>query len=139
MPSAPKKLPAHRRDRCQSAALGKFGEFVAAQYLKTLGYTILAKNFRHIGFEIDLIAELGDSLCAVEIKTRTAQPIYRMCAHELLATRKLNALAKGLSYFRTINRLTHNTLRIDFALVVISNAKPRLYYWKDVGGEVQIT
>ncbi|MDA0831843.1 MAG: YraN family protein [Planctomycetota bacterium] len=50
--------------------LGNEGEQYAANFLKTLGYRIIAQQVRtHFG-EIDLIAMDGDVLVFVEVKTR---------------------------------------------------------------------
>lgn len=51
--------------------LGEFGEKVAAYYLEKKGYKILKRNFRIKGGEIDIIAEKGDIIAFVEVKTRT--------------------------------------------------------------------
>ena len=51
--------------------LGKRGEVVACKYLQSNGYRILEKNYKtHIG-EIDVIAEDGETLCFIEVKTRS--------------------------------------------------------------------
>lgn len=51
--------------------LGKEGERVAANYMAERGYEILEKNWYYNHKEIDLIAQKGDKLIIVEIKTRT--------------------------------------------------------------------
>ncbi len=51
--------------------LGKRGEVAAAKYLEKEGYDILEKNYKtHIG-EIDLIGMDGETICFIEVKTRT--------------------------------------------------------------------
>ena len=50
--------------------LGTIGESVAAEYLEEKGYRILERNFTACGGEIDVIAEKGDTLVFVEVKTR---------------------------------------------------------------------
>ena len=51
-------------------ASGALSEIRAEQYLATQGMTILARNVRAPGSEIDLIAEEGSTLVFVEVKTR---------------------------------------------------------------------
>ena len=51
--------------------VGARQESRAAEYLESLGYHILVRNFRCRFGEIDLIAWDGDILCFVEVKTRT--------------------------------------------------------------------
>ena len=50
--------------------LGRFGEDQAARYLKRKGYTILERNYRRRGGEIDLIARRRGFLAFVEVKLR---------------------------------------------------------------------
>lgn len=50
--------------------LGAWGENVAATYLESQGYSLIARNWRCRGGEIDLIAQAGDVLLFVEVKTR---------------------------------------------------------------------
>ena len=51
-------------------AVGDLGEAAVCQYLEQRGYTIRDRNFRIRGGEIDIIAEKGEELCFVEVKTR---------------------------------------------------------------------
>jgi putative endonuclease len=50
--------------------LGDSGERVAAMFLEQQGYKIVERNYRtHLG-ELDLVAEDGDGLAFVEVRTR---------------------------------------------------------------------
>ena len=52
--------------------LGRKGEVEAAKYLIKQGYVILEKNFKtHVG-EIDIIASENETICFVEVKTRSS-------------------------------------------------------------------
>jgi putative endonuclease len=50
--------------------LGKAGEELAAEHLVGDGWRILARGWRAAGREIDLVAERGEVLALVEVKTR---------------------------------------------------------------------
>ncbi len=52
--------------------LGAWGESRAADFLQQQGLTLLGKNFRTAAGEIDLIAQDGDELVFVEVKTRSS-------------------------------------------------------------------
>lgn len=53
--------------------LGRLGEFLAVNHLRTLGYYILECNWNlHHGYEIDIIAEKDNVLHFVEVKTRSS-------------------------------------------------------------------
>ena len=51
--------------------LGAKGEEVAVSYLKSRGYRIVERNYRIRFGEIDIIAEQGDDLVFIEVKTRS--------------------------------------------------------------------
>ena len=53
-----------------SRLLGRWGEDLAANFLREKGYTLLAANWRCRFGEIDLIASDGACLCFVEVKLR---------------------------------------------------------------------
>lgn len=55
----------------QHNELGKFGEELAVDHLLEKGYTILETNWRYQKAEVDIIAQKGDILAAVEVKTRS--------------------------------------------------------------------
>ncbi len=49
---------------------GNLGEEMAVKYLMDKGYTILHRNWRHLHWEIDIIAVKISRLHFIEIKTR---------------------------------------------------------------------
>lgn len=59
----------------RTKAAGNAGEREAYFYLRRLGYTVVARGWRapNVNGEIDLIAWDGETLCFVEVKTRTAE------------------------------------------------------------------
>ena len=54
--------------------VGRFGEDLAHRYLRSQGFTVVARNWRppQGGGEIDIIAWEGDWLVFVEVKTRSS-------------------------------------------------------------------
>lgn len=54
---------------------GVLGETYAATYLEVKGCRILERNFHSRFGEIDIIAETGNYLCFVEVKTRGPRAI----------------------------------------------------------------
>lgn len=52
-------------------AVGAYGEHVAAQYLTSAGYVVLARNWRCADGEIDIVALDGDTVVVCEVKTRS--------------------------------------------------------------------
>jgi putative endonuclease len=49
---------------------GKRGEELAAAYLAEAGYRIIERNYRCLFGEIDIVAEEGETLVFVEVKSR---------------------------------------------------------------------
>jgi len=52
------------------AEIGRRGEDAAAAYLQNAGYTIVERNWRCKGGEIDIVAIDGETLVLAEVKTR---------------------------------------------------------------------
>lgn len=52
-------------------AVGRFGEDTAAAYLAAAGLTLLDRNWRCAGGELDIVAQEGTTLVFVEVKTRS--------------------------------------------------------------------
>ncbi len=52
---------------------GKRGEDLAAAYLAEAGYRIIERNYRCIFGEIDIVAEEGETLIFIEVKSRRSE------------------------------------------------------------------
>ena len=53
--------------------IGAWGEEIASQYLEAKGYKILTRNWRTQEGEVDLVAQDGETVVFVEVKTRTSK------------------------------------------------------------------
>lgn len=53
-----------------SKNIGKSGEQIAIEYLKSRGYEILASNWQLFHRELDIIAKWNNTLIFIEVKTR---------------------------------------------------------------------
>tara|TARA_B100001109_G_C18779682_1_gene434762 strand:+ start:448 stop:783 length:336 start_codon:yes stop_codon:yes gene_type:complete len=51
--------------------LGRQGENIAKDFLKHRGFIIVAMNWRHLHYEIDIVARQENILVFVEVKTRS--------------------------------------------------------------------
>mgnify|MGYP001471826182 CR=1 FL=1 len=67
------------------AALGRYGERVAARLLTESGMTVLERNWRCADGEIDIVAQDGDTIVVCEVKTRSAGRLSVPCQHPMEA------------------------------------------------------
>lgn len=97
------------------AELGRVGERAAAVWLGERGYTVLGRNLRFGRDEIDLVAERGDTVCFVEVKTRRQYPDYRTpegTPAEAVDLRKQTAMVRAAEAWLAANP-TDKTPRLD--------------------------
>lgn len=99
--------------------LGRRGEDAAVDFLKRKGYKVLERNYRNKLGEIDVIAKDSNTLCFIEVKTRTNFKFgYPQEAITTFKQRKINRVA--LSYLKQYN-LLNISARFDIISVVFDN------------------
>ncbi|MBN1199497.1 MAG: YraN family protein [Bacteroidales bacterium] len=108
--------------------LGKQGEELAARYLTKKGYKILETNWHFGRNELDLIAEDGDILVVVEVKTRQSNV---MGDPEMAVTwEKQRAIIRSANaYVRWKRRATE--VRFDILSVLIRGEKVKINHIPD--------
>ncbi|MBQ3855987.1 MAG: YraN family protein [Ruminococcus sp.] len=97
--------------------IGRIGEEAVCRDLEERGYTVSARNYRIKGGEIDIIAENGDCIVFVEVKSR--KPDSLVTGFEAVNKRKRGLIIKTASDYC----VKHPTLlqpRFDIAQVIIS-------------------
>lgn len=52
--------------------LGRLGEALACEFLKMQGFRVIDRNYRCAEGEVDIIAEEGETLAFVEVRTKTS-------------------------------------------------------------------
>jgi len=109
--------------------LGKFGEDLARNRLKDLGYRVLETNYRCPLGEIDLIARDGDTLVFVEIKTRRNQP--SSSAKEAVNKRKQVQLSKAALAYMKHKNLWGSKARFDVVAIGVSDGKKEVEIIQD--------
>ena len=109
--------------------LGQLGEQYAAVYLEQLGYRFVAANFTLpvgrnlrgavVNAEIDLIAYDQNTLCFIEVKTRTSDWFAPPQANVDL--RKRRQLARAAHAYRRIFEIEDQPYRFDVVTVVLAD------------------
>ncbi|HEX7736638.1 MAG TPA: YraN family protein [Ktedonobacteraceae bacterium] len=100
-------------------SLGQLGERLAAARLEERGYRILERNFRCQAGELDLVAEDGEDLVFVEVKTRRGTT--RGLPEEAVGYRKARKLQEVAFFYLDQHNLPDCSWRIDVVAVQFSS------------------
>ena len=95
--------------------IGGSGEDLAAAFLQGLGYVILTRNYRKRFGEIDIIAEEGDTLVFVEVKTRSSAAFGSPL--EAVDARKQQRMARAALAYLSSRRQHDRPARFDVVAV----------------------
>ena len=104
--------------------LGRWGERVAAAYLRKRGVRILARNVRSAGGEIDLVGTDGSSLIFVEVKSRTRHGDDEITGLEKIDSRKRLLLRRAAQCYRKKAPGDLEGYRLDAVTVEFEKAVP---------------
>jgi len=103
-------------------ALGRYGEELAARYLRERGLRVLERNWRCTEGEIDIVALDGDWLVVCEVKTRAGtgvgDPVEAVTWEKAMRLRRLSA-----AYLRTRTRPVAG-VRVDVIGVLARRGRP---------------
>ncbi len=112
-----------------TSKLGLEGEDQAAAYLQEQGYEIVARNYRYGKGEIDIIANDGDELVFVEVKTRSndafGHPVYALTQSK---QKQIIRIAKSYVYERDI---VDKIIRFDVITIENEDGREVLEHIKD--------
>jgi putative endonuclease len=112
--------------------LGAFGERLAAAHLEAKGYRIRDRNFRCREGEIDIVAEDGDCLVFVEVRTRRGDA-FGTPAESVTAAKERRLLTVAKAYLQQHNDIPPNQ-RID--VVAVELARGRLLAVQHIEGAI---
>jgi putative endonuclease len=107
--------------------LGDLGEKAAEELLAASGYRIVARNHRCPRGEVDLVAEQGDLLVFVEVRTRATSAFG--APEETVGGRKQERLVRAARDFLARWRGPPRGARFDVVAVVDHPAGPRLTHF----------
>jgi putative endonuclease len=98
--------------------LGERGEGIACDDLRNKGYNILRRNYRFKKAEIDIIAELGNEIIFIEVKTRISS--YLTDPSMLVPPGKQRQIIRAADQFVKDN-CPEKEWRFDIMVVVTNN------------------
>jgi putative endonuclease len=112
----------------QHNELGKRGEEMAVAHLLTTGYEIVARNFIYQKAEVDIIAQKGNILAVVEVKTRSTPDFGD--PQDFVKKKQINQLVKAIDYFVNEHNLDVE-VRFDIIAIIKNKAGTRLEHLED--------
>ncbi|MBI2303526.1 MAG: YraN family protein [Chloroflexi bacterium] len=101
--------------------LGSAGENQAAHYLEKRGYSIRERNWHCPYGEIDIVAEKGDWLVFVEVKTRRGAQ-FGSPEESITPSKRRKLVAAAQTYLQTLGGELPTQWRLDVAIVELSSA-----------------
>lgn len=117
-------------DRSTNKITGKRGEKLALKYLEEKGYKILERNFRVRGGEADLVAKRGESIVAVEVKTRTTEKFG--FPQSAVNKKKFHRLLLAGTIFCRKNSYSVKALQIDVVSIQFKNGEPIIRHFENI-------
>ncbi|NCP45647.1 MAG: YraN family protein [Flavobacteriales bacterium CG18_big_fil_WC_8_21_14_2_50_32_9] len=107
--------------------LGKKGEEKAVEFLKKLGYEIVATNWLEQKFEIDIIAKDGNEFVFVEVKTRSTD--FFGTPEEAVTPAKQNHLIEGADFYIQQHEIDLEA-RFDVIAIVLNKQNITINHFK---------
>ncbi|MGQ4535332.1 YraN family protein [Dermabacteraceae bacterium P13264] len=100
---------------------GLLGEYLAARYLRGLGWQILQTNYRGGRGEIDIVARDGETLVFVEVKTRRS--VLTGPPQEAVTEAKIRRIRRVCGAFFEEFSPRHRDSRIDVVALMLDPAQ----------------
>ena len=103
---------------------GKRGEELAAAYLVEAGYRIIERNYRCLFGEIDIVAEEGETLVFVEVKSRRSDAYGD--PQLAVGPQKQKKISRISVHYLADRHLRHRPARFDVVAVKLLPAGHRI-------------
>lgn len=108
--------------------LGKLGEQLAYDHLIKKGYIIKERNWRCQKAEVDLIAQKGETLAVIEVKTRSTDAFGD--PKDFINRKKIRLLISAIDQYVCLKRLDVE-VRFDVIGIIISGEKIQIEHLED--------
>lgn len=103
---------------------GRLGEEEAVSFLEKQGYKIIARNFKTKLGEIDIIAKDKDTICFIEVKTRSSDKFG--LPSESVTGFKQRQIAKAAIVFLKDKNMLDSAARFDIVSIWAADSKAEL-------------
>ena len=116
----------------QHHATGQEGEVIAINWLSRQGFFILHTNWRCYHYELDIVAEKGEILHFVEVKTRKSLQ-YGYPEEGVTRAKFRRMKAAGAAY---LHRYKDNRIRVQYDILSIllqNDQEPQITLIEDIG------
>lgn len=101
----------------QHNELGKKGEQLAVDFLLKNGYDIIERNYRFDKAEVDIIAQIEETLAIIEVKTRTTTDFGN--PQDFVKPKQIQRLVKAVDEYIQVNNLD---IEVRFDIIAIVKA-----------------
>ena len=98
---------------------GKEGEQIAVDFLLKKGYKIKYRNYRYLKAEIDIIAQIGNTLAIIEVRSRSSDFFENIA--ETITKKKIGLLVMGADHY-VIEQDLDMEVRFD-VITILKNKK----------------
>ncbi len=108
--------------------LGKEGEKLAIEFLEKNQYHILEKNYRYLKAEIDIIAQKGNTIIVVEVKTRSTPEFGD--PQDFVKPKQIQLLVKAIDHYVVENDLDVE-VRFDIVAIIKNKSGIKIEHLED--------
>jgi putative endonuclease len=108
--------------------LGKKGEKLAIAFLIKNEYKILEKNYCYLKAEVDIIAQKGNTLAVVEVKTRSSD--YFGDPQDFVTPKKIKLLLSAIDYY-VLEKNLEVEVRFDIIAIIHKNSNTKIEHLED--------
>ena len=112
----------------RAQASGARGEDLAESYLRSLGYTILGRNFKTRSGEIDIIAKDFETTVFVEVKQRESESHGR--PEDFVPPSKRRRVISAARLYAAQHRLSERPLRFDVVAIHLAGGTPDVRHYR---------
>lgn len=108
--------------------LGNWGEDTAVDLLVKKGYKVKERNWRFQKAEVDIIAQIENTLVAVEVKTRSTD--YFGNPQDFIKPKKIKLLVKAVDEYVNKNNLDVD-VRFDVIAIIKTEKEIKIEHLED--------